>query len=150
MKIILLDPSPFCAVGLLAEYVAFLAPAWADSRCLSDNRQMQRVSPVILYTASRIGIFVACLGLLYLVGMHGILLIAVGFVVSGLLSFVLLNRQRDAMSAFVTERAARMRQRFNERLTAEDVDDEAVDDDDGARGSGEREADSEKDGEGKL
>jgi len=111
---------------------------------------MQRVSPVILYTASRIGIFVACLGLLYLVGMHGILLIAVGFVVSGLLSFVLLNRQRDAMSAFVTERAARMRQRFNERLTAEDVDDEAVDDDDGARGSGEREADSEKDGEGKL
>ena len=110
---------------------------------------MQRVSPVILYTASRIGIFVACLGLLYLVGMHGILLIAVGFVVSGLLSFVLLNRQRDAMSAFVTERAARMRQRFNERLTAEDVDDEAVDDD-GARGSGEREADSEKDGEGKL
>jgi low affinity Fe/Cu permease len=109
---------------------------------------MQRVSPVVLYTASRIAIFVACLGLLYVFGMHGILLIAVGFVVSGLLSFVLLNRQRDAMSAAVTERAARMRQRFDERLTAEDLDDEAVDDP--ARSSGEREADGEKDGEGKL
>ena len=49
------------------------------------------------YTALRLMIFLGCLGVLYLVGMHGIVLFVVALVVSGLLSYPLARRQRDAM-----------------------------------------------------
>ena len=49
------------------------------------------------YTAVRLAIFLACLGVLYLVGMRGLLLFVVALVASGLLSYPLARRQRDAM-----------------------------------------------------
>jgi hypothetical protein len=49
------------------------------------------------YTAVRLAIFLACLGVLYVVGLHGLLLFIVALVVSGLLSYPLARRQRDAM-----------------------------------------------------
>ena len=49
------------------------------------------------YTAVRLAIFLACLGVLYVVGMRGILLFIVALLVSGLLSYPLARRQRDAM-----------------------------------------------------
>jgi hypothetical protein len=49
------------------------------------------------YTAVRFAIFLACLGVLYVVGMRGILLLIVALLVSGLLSYPLARRQRDAM-----------------------------------------------------
>jgi hypothetical protein len=49
------------------------------------------------YTAVRLAIFLVCLGVLYLVGLHGLLLFVVALLVSGLLSYPLARRQRDAM-----------------------------------------------------
>ena len=49
------------------------------------------------YTAVRFAIFLACLGVLYVVGMRGLPLFIVALLVSGLLSYPLARRQRDAM-----------------------------------------------------
>lgn len=49
------------------------------------------------YTAVRLVIFLACLGILFLVGLRGLLLLVVALLVSGLLSYPLARRQRDAM-----------------------------------------------------
>jgi cell division protein FtsW (lipid II flippase) len=49
------------------------------------------------YTAVRLAIFLACLGVLFLVGMRGLLLFIVALLVSGLLSYPLARRPRDAM-----------------------------------------------------
>jgi hypothetical protein len=61
------------------------------------------VHPVVVYTLSRIGLFAVALAVLYLVGLRNIfLLLAVAFLVSGLASYVLLSKQRDAVSERIT------------------------------------------------
>ena len=52
----------------------------------------------LAYTSARILLFVAALGLLYLAGARGLLLIGLALVISGIVSFIVLSRQRDAMS----------------------------------------------------
>ena len=84
-----------------------------------------RPSPVLIYTSSRILLFVATAGVFWLVGFRGLLLLAVALLVSGLLSFVLLSGQRDAMSAAVVETGGRFKRRLDERTTAEDAADDA-------------------------
>jgi hypothetical protein len=49
------------------------------------------------YTAVRLAIFLACLGVLYLVGLRGLPLFVIALLASGLLSYPLARRQRDAM-----------------------------------------------------
>lgn len=104
---------------------------------------MKRFSPFVVYTSSRLVLFVLTAVVLGLLGMHGVLLLLVALVVSGLLSFVLLTKQRDAMSVAVVNRAsarrtgdaqerapgrfASLRNRLEARTTAEDYDDEPVD-----------------------
>jgi len=82
--------------------------------------------PVVVYTSSRIAIFVVVAAVLALAGMRGVLLLAVAVLASGLLSFVLLGRQRDAMSQAVVERGSRLRQRMQEATEAEDEIDEQM------------------------
>jgi len=66
------------------------------------------VHPVLVYTASRIGLFLVTLGVLYLVGLQNPLaLIAAAFVVSGIASYVLLSRQRDAVSQRLSDKIDR-------------------------------------------
>jgi Mn2+/Fe2+ NRAMP family transporter len=72
------------------------------------------------YTAARILIFAAMFGLLYLVGARGLLLLGLALVVSGIISFVVLSRQRDAMSGAITSRIGNFRQRLDEGTRAED------------------------------
>jgi hypothetical protein len=84
-----------------------------------------RPSPVLIYTSSRILLFVATAAVSWLVGFRGLLLLAVALLVSGLLSFVLLSGQRDAMSAAVVETGGRFKRRLDERTTAEDAADDA-------------------------
>lgn len=86
---------------------------------------MSRPSPVLVYTSSRILLFVAATGVLYLLGARGLLLLLLALVVSGLLSFVLLSRQRDAVSGVVVQRSHRMRDRLDARTRAEDEADDA-------------------------
>ncbi|MBX6384174.1 MAG: DUF4229 domain-containing protein [Microbispora sp.] len=54
--------------------------------------------PVVVYTLSRLGLFAVALGVLYLVGLRSYPLLLFAFLVSGLASYVLLSKQRDAVS----------------------------------------------------
>ena len=83
----------------------------------------------IAYTSARILLLVVSLILLYLIGARGLLLIALACLVSGIASFVLLSRQRDAMSTALMSRIktgrGRMtgfRTRLEEGARAEDDD----------------------------
>jgi hypothetical protein len=61
---------------------------------------MSRLSPLggmWKYTGVRLAIFFGCLGVLYLVQLRGLLLFVVALLVSGVLSYPLARRQRDAM-----------------------------------------------------
>ncbi|MGW0808449.1 DUF4229 domain-containing protein [Nonomuraea sp. NPDC002799] len=64
--------------------------------------------PVLVYTLSRILLFVVTLGVLALAGLHNPLaLILASFLVSGVASYVLLSKQRDAVSARISDRIDR-------------------------------------------
>ncbi|MFC7329294.1 DUF4229 domain-containing protein [Marinactinospora rubrisoli] len=64
---------------------------------------------VIAYTASRLLLFAVAFGVLYLLGARGFLAIALALLVSGMISYVLLSKQRDAMSQTVVAGLARIR-----------------------------------------
>jgi hypothetical protein len=74
------------------------------------------------YTIARILLFVVVLGVLYLVHVRGVLLLGLAVLVSGLISFFLLSRYRDAMSGAITARIGNFRQRLDEGTRAEDDD----------------------------
>jgi hypothetical protein len=74
------------------------------------------------YTTARILLFAVMLGVLYVVGARGLLLIGPAVLISGIVSFVLLSRQRDAMSGAITSRIGNFRQRLEEGTRAEDDD----------------------------
>jgi hypothetical protein len=78
--------------------------------------------PTLAYTSARILLFVVVLGVLYLIGARGWLLAALGLVVSGVVSLVLLSRQRDAMSGAITSRLNNFRQRLDQGASREDDD----------------------------
>ena len=88
---------------------------------------------VIVYTLARLALFAATAGVLYIVGARGMLLLALAILISGIVSFVLLSRQRDALSASVTDRAARMRENLAAGAARED---EEAESDDGPAGEG--------------
>jgi len=81
----------------------------------------------LAYTSARLALLVASAVLLYLAGARGLLLLALAFVVSGIVSFVLLSRQRDVMSGALLGRlrngrawATGFRARLEEGARAED------------------------------
>jgi Protein of unknown function (DUF4229) len=76
--------------------------------------------PTLAYTSARILLFLAALGLLYLIGARGLLLVALALLISGVVSFVVLSRQRDAMSGALTSRLRGFRERLDEGARAED------------------------------
>ncbi|MEU8358494.1 DUF4229 domain-containing protein [Nonomuraea sp. NPDC048882] len=64
--------------------------------------------PVLLYTASRLALFLVTLGVLFLLGLQNPLaLIAASFLISGIASYVLLSKQRDAVSERLSHRIDR-------------------------------------------
>lgn len=74
------------------------------------------------YTTARILLFVAATGLFYLAGARGLLLLGLALVVSGVASYVLLSRQRDAMSGALVSRFRTLRMRIDQGAKAEDED----------------------------
>ena len=74
------------------------------------------------YTVLRLAIFAVALGLLYLVGARGILLVGLAAVVSAILSFVVLARWREAMAGSISQRITNARARLDEGTKVEDVD----------------------------
>jgi Protein of unknown function (DUF4229) len=76
----------------------------------------------LAYSCARILLFGVALGLLYVVGARGLLLVGLALVISGIISFVLLSPQRDAMSGAITSRISQFRHRLDEGTRAEDDD----------------------------
>lgn len=66
------------------------------------------VRPVLVYTLLRVLLFVVTGGLLLLLGLSNpFVLIVASFVISGVVSYVLLSKQRDAMSERISNRINR-------------------------------------------
>ena len=75
----------------------------------------------VAYTSARILLLVASAIVLYEIGARGLLLLILAFLVSGIASFVLLSKQRDAMSGALSARLMNRRRRsggFRARLEA--------------------------------
>ena len=83
----------------------------------------------VVYTALRLALFVASLALvsgIWLLVADSVPLvwpIVIAFLLSGIASYFLLNRQRAAFARRVEERAARATARFEEMKAKEDADD---------------------------
>jgi hypothetical protein len=67
-------------------------------------------------------LFFAVLILLYFAGIRGLALPGIALLISGLVSFILLSRQRDAMSGAFTARMRGFRERLDAGTRAEDDD----------------------------
>ncbi len=76
----------------------------------------------VAYTTARIVLFVVAAGLFYLAGARGLLLLGLALVVSGVASYVVLSRQRDAMSGVLVNRFRSLRSRIDEGARSEDDD----------------------------
>jgi Mn2+/Fe2+ NRAMP family transporter len=74
------------------------------------------------YTVARILIFAALFGLLWLIGVRGFAVFGLALIISGIISFVVLSRQRDVMSGSISARIGNFRQRLDEGTRAEDDD----------------------------
>lgn len=76
--------------------------------------------PVLLYTVARILVFLVVAGILYLFGARGFLLLLLAVIISGLISFILLNRLRDQVSERVAARMDASKERRERAAAAED------------------------------
>jgi uncharacterized membrane protein len=74
------------------------------------------------YTALRLGLFVVVFLVLYLAGARSILLLAGAILISGLISYFVLNAQRAAMSGMISKRLTRFRERLDAGTRSEDQD----------------------------
>jgi UPF0716 family protein affecting phage T7 exclusion len=87
---------------------------------------------ILAYTSARILMFGCAVILLYVAGARGILLLALGFFVSMIASYILLNRQRALIAdklngrlSKVGSKATELRERLEEGTRAEDAPEEA-------------------------
>ena len=86
------------------------------------------VKEFVIYTAMRIGLFISSLVVVFgiwmlIAGEVPILwAVVIAFALSGIGSYFLLNRQREAFARRVQERAERLSTRYDEMKTREDVD----------------------------
>lgn len=108
------------------------APQTSESDVLAAGAAAaQSKHATMRYATLRIAIFLASLGVLWglvaatghIVTGNGVLYLMMGaLLVSGVASFFLLSRQRDAMSVQVTRRAERMTVKFEANAAMEDED----------------------------
>jgi hypothetical protein len=86
------------------------------------------VKEFVVYTAMRIGLFLTSLAVvvgiwMLITGEVPILwAVVIAFALSGVGSYFLLNRQREAFARRVDERARRMSERYEEMKSKEDAD----------------------------
>ena len=74
----------------------------------------------LAYTAVRFVLFAVAVGLIYLAGARGLLLIALALLLSGAASYVLLSRMRDSMASSISRRIESVRSRIDEGSRVED------------------------------
>ena len=89
--------------------------------------------PLLRYTAYRVLVFVIALAVLYLLGARTFLLAALAVIVSGLVSLVVLDRQRDGAALTVGKALGRVNHRIEagKRKEDEDTDEAAAPEDTG-------------------
>lgn len=75
------------------------------------------------YSVARLVLFLAALGLLYLLGARSFLLVAAALVLSGVVSYYLLRPARVAMGARFAERWRRLNRRIDASARVEDPED---------------------------
>ncbi|HWA65835.1 MAG TPA: DUF4229 domain-containing protein [Mycobacteriales bacterium] len=75
---------------------------------------------VLVYNALRLALLVACGVIGYFAGLRGLVLVAVAFVASGLISWFALKNQRINMGVAIERTVERSRARAAERTAAED------------------------------
>jgi hypothetical protein len=80
------------------------------------------VNPFISYTLARLGLLAITLGIGYLFGLRGPLLIILGFLGSGILSLVLLNNQRSQLGGRISGYFSGINQRLDANTRKEDFD----------------------------
>lgn len=80
------------------------------------------MKPFITYTLARLGLLALTLGIGYLFGLRGPILIILGFLGSGLLSLVLLNNQRSQLGGRVSGYFSRINQKLDDNTRKEDFD----------------------------
>ncbi|MFI9329554.1 DUF4229 domain-containing protein [Kitasatospora sp. NPDC052868] len=90
------------------------------------------------YTSMRVSIFLGCLLVALLLGHFGVIpvtgqagvifLFLLAAVISAPLSYVLLSRQRDDMSAQISGKVNGIRNRTAERIAAQNAEEDAADD----------------------
>ena len=86
---------------------------------------------ILAYTSARILMFGCAVILLYLAGARGVLLLALGLVISALASYILLNKQRTIIADRLNGRLSKagskvsdLRDRLDAGTKAEDAGDE--------------------------
>ena len=86
---------------------------------------------ILAYTSARILMFGCAVILLYVAGARGILLLALGFFISMIASYILLNKQRAILAgklngrlSKVGSRATELRERLEDGTKSEDEEDE--------------------------
>lgn len=80
------------------------------------------MNPFISYTLARLGLLAVTLGIGYLFGLRGPVLIIVGFLVSGLISLVLLDSQRSQLGGRISGYFSRINQKLDANTRKEDID----------------------------
>ncbi|HMC70940.1 MAG TPA: DUF4229 domain-containing protein [Mycobacteriales bacterium] len=81
---------------------------------------------VVAYNLGRLGLFVGCAVLGYVAGLRGLILLAAALLVSGVLSWFLLARQRAAMAEALGGAVTRSRSKLAQRTADEDAYADAV------------------------
>lgn len=79
------------------------------------------VRAFLVYNGWRLALFVACGGLLALAGLRGFLLLAAALLISGVLSYFLLDGPRRVLAEAVGTAVERSRRRVAERTEREDA-----------------------------
>ena len=80
------------------------------------------MNPFFSYTLARFGLLGITLGIGYLFGLRGPLLIILGFLGSGLLSLVLLNNQRSQLGGRISGYFTGINQKLDANTRKEDID----------------------------
>ncbi|MGH3328732.1 MAG: DUF4229 domain-containing protein [Streptomycetales bacterium] len=87
---------------------------------------MSRQHPALQYSGLRLALLLGVGFLLWLTGLRGLFLLAAALVISGLASYSLLSRQRDAMAAGLARRTGRWREGIESKAASEDTADDAT------------------------
>mgnify|MGYP000438005319 CR=1 FL=1 len=80
------------------------------------------MKPTLIYTLSRLGLLTLCLALGYLASLRGVILLVAAFLGSGLLSFVLLTKQRTAMGERIGGALSAVNEKIEANTRKEDID----------------------------